>query len=145
GKAIGKFAEMVKKQGGNPKVIYDLGLLPWAKFRVLVNSDRQGYVQSIDTRRIGLCAVELGAGRKRLDDPIDHGVGMLIKKKVGDSIGKGEALAIVFANNLKKARQASHEIRGSYKITKSRAHRLKKVLMVVDEKGSRTLRSKART
>ena len=145
GKAIDKFAEMVKKQGGDPKVIYDFGLLPWAKFRLLVNSDRRGYVQSIDTRKIGLCAVRLGAGREKLGDPIDHGAGMLIKKKVGDSVNTGEALAIVFANNLKKARQASQQIRESYEITKRRTRRLKKVLMVVDEKGSRTLRSKTRT
>jgi pyrimidine-nucleoside phosphorylase len=145
GKAIDKFAQMVKKQGGNPKVIYDFGLLPWAKFRLLVNSDRQGYVQSIDTRQIGLCAVRLGAGREKLDSPIDHGVGMLIKKKMGDSVGKGEALAIVFANDLKKARQASLEIRDAYKITKRKARRLKKILMVVDERGPRTLKSKTRT
>jgi pyrimidine-nucleoside phosphorylase len=145
GKAIDKFAQMVKKQGGNPKVVYDFGLLPWAKFRLLVNSDRQGYVQSIDTRRIGLCAVELGAGRKKLDDPIDHGVGMLIKKKVGDPVSTGEALAIVFAGNLKKARQASQEIREAYKITRQKARRLKKILMAVDERGSRPLRRRTRT
>jgi len=145
GKAIDKFAEMVKKQGGNPKVVYDFGLLPWAKFRVLVSSKSQGYVQSIDTRRIGLCAVELGAGRQKLDHPIDHGVGMLIKKKVGDPISAGEALAIVFANNLKKARQASHEIRGAYTITQRKTRRLKKVLSIVDERGFRPLKSKTRT
>jgi pyrimidine-nucleoside phosphorylase len=144
GKAIDKFAEMVKRQGGNPKVVYNFGLLPWAKFRVLVNSKSQGYVQSIDTRRIGLCAVELGAGRQKLDDPINHGVGMLIKKKVGDPVFTGEALAIVFAANLKKARQASHEIREAYKITKQKARRLTKILMVFDERGSRPLRSNTR-
>ena len=82
GKAIDKFVEMVKRQGGDPKVIYDFGLLPWAKFRLLVNSDRRGYVQSIDTRKIGLCAVRLGSGREKLESQIDHGAGMLIKKKV---------------------------------------------------------------
>jgi pyrimidine-nucleoside phosphorylase len=145
GKAIDKFAEMVKKQGGNPKVIYDFGLLPWARFRMLVNSDRQGYVQDIDTRGIGLCAVRLGAGREKLDSPIDRGAGMLIKKKVGDSVITGEALAIVFANNLKKARQASHEIKEAYKITRRRTRRLKKVLLIVDERGSRPLRLRTRT
>ena len=80
-----------------------------------------------------------------MDSPIDRGAGMLIKKRVGDSISTGEALAIVFANNLKKARQASHEIRESYKITKRRTRRLKKVLSIVDERDSRPLRSKSRT
>jgi thymidine phosphorylase len=68
-----------------------------------------------------------------------------VKKKVGDSVEKGEALAIVFANDLKKARQASHQIREAYKIKKEKRPRLKKMLMVVDERGSRPLKSKTRT
>jgi hypothetical protein len=54
-------------------------------------------------------------------------------------------LAIVFANDLKKARQASHQIREAYKIKKEKRPRLKKMLMVVDERGSRPLKSKTRT
>lgn len=139
GKALEKFREMIKRQGGHPRVLDDYRLLPWAKYKLLVNSDRQGYVQSIDTRKIGLCAMKLGAGREKMDSPIDPGVGMLIKKKVGDPVRKGEALAVVFANNLKKARQASQEIRPGYQITKRKTSRLKKILFFVDEKGTRKL------
>lgn len=131
GKALDKFREMIKRQGGDPKVVDDFGLLPWVKFKLLVNSNREGYVQSIDTRKIGLCAVKLGAGRERMDSSIDPGVGMLIKKKVGDSIKKGDALAVVYANNLKKARQASQEIRQAYQITKRKTSRLKKIESVL--------------
>ncbi len=131
GKALDKFREMIKRQRGDPKVVDDFGLLPWVKFKLLVNSNREGYVQSIDTRKIGLCAVKLGAGRERMDSSIDPGVGMLIKKKVGDSIKKGDALAVVYANNLKKARQASQEIRQAYQITKRKTSRLKKIESVL--------------
>ena len=131
GKALDKFREMIKRQGGDPKVVDDFGLLPWVKFKLLVNSNREGHVQSIDTRKIGLCAVKLGAGRERMDSSIDPGVGMLIKKKVGDSIKKGDALAVVYANNLKKARQASQEIRQAYQITKRKTSRLKKIESVL--------------
>jgi len=140
GKAIDKFAEMAKKQGGNPKVIYDFGVLPWAKYKLLVNSDSQGFVQSVDTRKIGLCAVKLGAGREKMDSLIDPGVGMLIKKKVGDSVRKSEPLAVVFANNLQKAVQASQEIKQAYQIKRSKRNSLKKVLLIVDEKGVRKLK-----
>jgi len=139
GKALEKLREMIKRQGGHPKVLDDYRLLPWAKYKLLVNSDRQGYVQSIDTRKIGLCAMKLGAGREKMDSPIDPGVGMLIKKKVGDPVRRGEALAVVFANNLKKARQASQEIRPGYQITKRKTSRLKKILFFVDKKGTRKL------
>ncbi len=136
GKALDKFRDMIKKQGGKPEVTDDFGLLPWAKFRLLVSSKREGFVQSIDTRRIGLAAMELGAGREKLDSPIDHGVGFLIKKKVGDSIGRNEALAVIYANDLKKARQACGEIREAYCVGRTKSRRLKKVLQVVDEKGA---------
>lgn len=137
GKALDKFEEMIKKQGGNPKVLFDFGLFPWVKFKLWVNSNREGYVQSIDTRKIGLSAMRLGAGREKMDSPIDPGVGFLIKKKVGDSVRKREPLAVVFANKLKKARQACSEIRQAYQITKRKTPRLKKILLIVDENGTR--------
>ena len=141
GKALQKFCEMIKRQGGNSKVVDDFGLLPWAKYRVLISSNREGYVQSIDTRKIGLCAVKLGAGREKMDSPIDQGVGMLIKKKVGDSVRKGEPLAVIYANNLKKARQACHEIRQVYQIGRRKTRKLKKILFIVDEKGTKKFKS----
>ncbi|NIM98841.1 MAG: thymidine phosphorylase [candidate division Zixibacteria bacterium] len=141
GKALSKFQQMVKVQGGNPKVVDDFGLLPWARFRLLISSRREGYVHSVDTRKIGLCGVTLGAGREKLDSPIDPSVGMLIKKKVGDSVKRNEPLAVVFANSLKKARLACQEIRQAYGIKKARSRRLKKVLLVVDEKGPRKPKS----
>jgi pyrimidine-nucleoside phosphorylase len=131
GKALDKFREMIKKQGGKPDVTDDFGLLPWGKFRLLVSSKREGYINSIDTRKIGLTAVYLGAGREKLDSSVDHGVGFLIKKKVGDSVEKNEGLAVVYANDLKKARFASEEIRQAYQIGKTKTRRLKKILQVV--------------
>jgi len=141
GKALQKFCEMIRRQGGNSKVVDDFGLLPWAKYRVLISSRREGYVQSIDTRKIGLCVVKLGAGREKMDSPIDPGVGMLIKKKVEDSVRKGEPLAVIYANNLKKARQACHEIRQVYQIGRRKTRKLKKILFFVDEKGTKKFKS----
>jgi pyrimidine-nucleoside phosphorylase len=140
GEALSKFQQMVERQGGDANVVNDFGLLPWAKFRLLVTSKSEGYVHSIDTRRIGLCAVTLGAGREKLDSSIDPGVGLLIKKKVGDPVAKGDALAVIYANNLKKARTASGEVREAYRIGRARSHRLKKILQVVDERGARPVR-----
>ena len=137
GAAIDRFREMVKKQGGNPEAADDFGLLPWAKFRLVTASRRDGYVQAIDTRRIGLAVMELGAGREKLDSPIDPGVGLLIKKKVGDQVEKNDALAVIYANSLKKAKQASQEIREAYQIGNKKARSLKKILLVVDQRGAR--------
>ncbi len=138
GEALLKFREMIEKQGGDPRVIHDFSLLPWAKFKSLVTSHKDGYVQSIDTERIGLCAMKLGAGREKSDDLIDPGAGILVKKKVGDAVNKGEPLAVVFANNLKRIKEASQRIRGSYDIQRRKTSRLKKVLVFVDERSQIT-------
>ena len=137
GKALDKFRQMVKKQGGNPKVVDDYRLLPWAKHKIPVESDQPRYVKSIDTLKIGLSAQKLGAGRERLDSKIDFGVGFLIKKKVGDQVKKGENLAVVFCNDLKKGKLAKQEIKEAYQISKKRTNRLKKILYLIDEKGIR--------
>ncbi|MCK4404491.1 MAG: thymidine phosphorylase [candidate division Zixibacteria bacterium] len=139
GQALKKFREMITKQGGNLKVLDDYRLLPWGKHKLVVNSDKDGYVQSIDTRKIGLSAMRLGAGREKMDSPIDPGVGFLIKKKVGDTVKKGETLALVFANNINKGKLAGKEIKEAYRIGKRKTSRLKKILLFVDEKGARKL------
>jgi pyrimidine-nucleoside phosphorylase len=139
GKALDKFKQMVKRQGGNPKVVDDYRLLPWAKYKLTVESEQTGYVKSIDTLKIGLSAVKLGAGRERLDSEIDPGVGFLIKKKVGDLVKKGENLAVVFCNHLREGKRAKLEIKGAYQIGKGKTKRLKEILYLVDERGTRKL------
>lgn len=141
GQALEKFREMIKGQGGDPRVLDDYRLLPWAKHKLIVGSEKGGYVQSINTRKIGLCAVKLGAGREKLDSRIDPGVGLLIKKKVGDTIKKGETVAVIFTNNISRGKLAGKEIEEAYRIGKRKTNRLKKVLLIVDEKGTKKLKS----
>ncbi len=137
GKALDKFKQMVKRQGGNPKVVDDYRLLPWAKYKLTVQSEQTGYAKSIDTLRIGLCAQNLGAGRERLDSEIGPGEGFLIKKKVGDLVKKGENLAVIFCNHLREGKRAKLEIQGAYQIGKGKMKRLKKILFLVGGKGTR--------
>jgi pyrimidine-nucleoside phosphorylase len=141
GQALEKFRQMIKSQEGNPKVLEDYRLLPWAKHKLIVNADREGYVQSIDTMKIGLSAMKLGAGREKMGSEIDHGVGYLIKKKVGDFMRKDEPLAVVFANDVNKGRLASQEISRAYQITERKTSKLKKILFFVDEKGIKQILS----
>ncbi|MFQ6031563.1 MAG: thymidine phosphorylase [Candidatus Zixiibacteriota bacterium] len=134
GKALDKFKQMVKKQGGNPRVVDNYRLLRWAKHKIAVESDQTGYVKSINTLKIGLLATKLGVGRERLGSKVDPGVGFLIKKKVGDRVKKDENLAVVFSNDPKKGKWAKQEIKEAYRISKRRTDKLKKILYLVDEK-----------
>jgi pyrimidine-nucleoside phosphorylase len=135
GKALDKFKQMVRKQGGDSRAVDDYRLFPWAKHKITVESDQAGYVKSINTLKIGLSGVKLGAGRENLDSQIDPGAGFLIKKKVGDRVNKGENLAMIFCNDLKKGKLAKREVQEAYQLSRKRTNRLKKVLYLIDEKG----------
>lgn len=65
---------------------------------VAVKSDSSGYVKHLNALEIGLCAMRLGAGRATKDDTIDHNVGIVLNKKVGDKVEAGEALAYLYTN-----------------------------------------------
>ncbi|NLM26037.1 MAG: pyrimidine-nucleoside phosphorylase [Firmicutes bacterium] len=93
-----KFGEMIAYQGGNAKVIEDLGLLPKAKRQIAIVSQQTGYINSINALEIGKAAMTLGAGRQKQDQSIDLAVGIELKKKVGDYVETGDILGFIHAN-----------------------------------------------
>jgi pyrimidine-nucleoside phosphorylase len=97
GKAYEKFLEIVKRQGGDISVLEQPERYPRALPGKDLLSTTAGYVGSFDTMRIGLLAIELGAGRKKVDDTIEPGAGIHLKRKVGENVGRGEVLATVHA------------------------------------------------
>ena len=94
GAAWAKFQEMVAAQGG------DLSRpLPRARFQTPAAAARGGYVQAIDSERIGWAAIALGAGRRVASDAVDHAVGFTGLAKVGDRVEPGHVLALVHHNS----------------------------------------------
>lgn len=134
GKALEKFKQMLQNQGGDTRIVEDYSLLPEAKFRLEVKAPKSGYVQSINTFEIGMIALELGAGRKTKETKIDYGVGLLIKKKVGNLVKKGEALAIVLANDREKGEEAVKNLLNAFQIGPQKRKKLKKILYYLDSK-----------
>jgi pyrimidine-nucleoside phosphorylase len=139
GEGLDKFRQLISLQGGNPEVIEDYSLFPKTNYQIEVKSEGEGYVNSIETKEIGLAAVELGAGREKLDSDVDLDVAILIKKKIGDPVKKNEDLAKILANDFEKGKRAEQRIKKAYGITRHKTRRLKKVLSLVDEKGVREL------
>ena len=99
GKAIDKMKEFIEAQGGNPNVVDDYSLLPMAKKTIPVHSPQNGYIERIEAEGLGTLAMVLGAGRAKKTDTIDHGVGILLHKKVGDYVNTGDTLATLYVNN----------------------------------------------
>lgn len=98
GQALEKFKEFIKIQKGNPKVVNSTELLPRAKKKVVINSRKEGYLKKMVADEIGICAMILGAGRENKDSKIDLSAGILLNKKVGDYVKKGEKLAVFYTN-----------------------------------------------
>ena len=101
GKALEKFIKMIEYQNGNPKVVDDYTILGTAKNVYQIKADRCGYINSIETRTMGIISCMLGAGRMRTEDKIDYTAGIKIYNKVGDYVNKGDILFELNYNNAK--------------------------------------------
>lgn len=115
--ALKKLKEFVASQGGNPEQVENTELLPKAKHIVEVKSEEEGYVSKIDSQRIGLIAMELGAGRATKEDNVDLAVGIVLNKKRKDKVSKGDILAYIHSNDESKIENAAKNIIESYHIT----------------------------
>ncbi len=106
GKALDKFKELIKEQGGDPEIVnnYDLFALP--QYKVECESKKSGYVQNIDAYKIAYACKILGAGRDTKADPIDYSVGIFINKKSGEGVNKGDILYTIYSNNPEKTKLA---------------------------------------
>jgi len=113
GRAWDKFVEWIVAQGGDRSMIEDPTRLPQATIVREVNSDRAGYIRSINALEVGLTSVDLGAGRAQKDDPIDYAVGIILHVKVGQSIGRGQPLFTIHANDQGKAVAAEARLRSA--------------------------------
>lgn len=92
--ALRKFGKFIQAQGGNSEIINEPALLPQPNEIIAVKSDRAGYISRLDALEIGMATKLLGAGRNTKDDPIDPSIGILLQKKTGDRVQKGDTLAI---------------------------------------------------
>lgn len=99
GSALNKLREMITAQGGNADVIDNSGAFKLPKFYVDIISERDGYISRTDAERVGIASVILGAGREKKGDPIDPSAGIILKKKTGDSVSKGDVLATFYTDD----------------------------------------------
>lgn len=99
GTALAKLTEMVVAQGGNAKYISCTDNFNKAKYVYRVLSENTGYIQCVNAEAYGLASLNLGAGRSKIEDAIDYTAGILLKKKTGDFVQKGEEIAILYAND----------------------------------------------
>ena len=98
GEGLKKLAELVESQGGDPSYIYHPEKFPLSKTQKEIIAEKDGYVRRIDSLSIGVSAMKLGAGRETMEQSIDMSAGIVLRKKVGDQVKKGDVLAIAHTN-----------------------------------------------
>lgn len=117
GKALDVLREIITNQGGNPGVIDDYSLFGKASIITEVRAAESGYIESIKTDDIGIASMVLGGGREKKEDQIDYNAGLILCKKTGDSVQKGDIIAEIHTNRQDKVEEARKIINGAYKIS----------------------------
>jgi len=116
GDAYNKFIEMVEYQGGNSQDIENYNKLHKPKFSNSLKAEESGYIQSIDTYKIGLSTIELGCGRKKTTDNVDSTAGIQFYKKIGDKINVGDIVLEYFNSDENKLLAAKMLLKDCYQI-----------------------------
>jgi len=131
GKALEKFKQLVTNQGGNVKYIEDTNLFEKAKYEEIVNAEEKGYIQKIDAGEIGRIVCNLGAGRLTKEDTIDMTAGIIMHKKVGDYVEKGEKIITIYANNTEKIQKAKEEINNIIEISTEKLEKIPSIIEII--------------
>ena len=132
-KALKKFAEFIENQGGNREEILHPDMLPKARYVIPVLAEEEGCIERILAQDIGISCMTLGGGRENKESTIDHGVGIILTKKISDTVKKGETLALIHANSKEKAVLASNLVKNAYQIAKEPAKKAPMVKCIIRE------------
>lgn len=101
GKALNKFKTFLSNQGGDDSIVHSPEKLPSAKYQVEFKAKKDGFITEIIANEIGVASMMLGAGRQTKEDDIDLGVGIVLNKKVGEHVEKGENILTIHTNTKK--------------------------------------------
>jgi pyrimidine-nucleoside phosphorylase len=110
GGGLTKFRTLIEAQGGDVSMVDDPGKLPKASIVETLTAIHTGYVEQLNALHVGIASVDLGAGRERKEDGIDHAVGLIVHKKVGDQITVGDPTFTLHANDRTKLEQAKRRL-----------------------------------
>lgn len=115
-----KLAQMIEEQGGDRNVINDYSLFESAenKLEITLDNKEEQFIEKIDALAIGEAAMLVGAGRQTKDDVIDHSVGIILKKKVGDKLKPNEVIATLYYNDTNPT-ESINKIKNAYKLSKA--------------------------
>ena len=116
GSALEKFKVFLSSQGGDSSIVDHPSKMPQAKFTFELEAKEDGYVAEIVADEVGTAAMLLGAGRATKESTIDLAVGLVLRKKIGDQVKKGESLVTIYSN-FEKVDEVIQKLNENIKIT----------------------------
>jgi pyrimidine-nucleoside phosphorylase len=134
GKALECLQSNIEAQGGDPRVCDAPGdFLPLVSESVKVESPRSGFITNVDTTEIGHAIAAIGGGRVRIEDTVDPTVGFTSELKLGDQIGAGEAIGMVYCADAAAAAKAARRIQAAYHVSDEPSAELKLVKEIINK------------
>lgn len=131
GSALKKFADMIHAQGGDERYIYNTELFDKPEYNKVWISDKDCYIEKMNTEMCGRTAVILGAGREVKDSPIDFTAGIMFYKKTGDYVKKGEKIAEVFSSDKDKLEAGFESLKAAYTVGDKKVKKMKEIIAYV--------------
>jgi pyrimidine-nucleoside phosphorylase len=129
GSALSTFRRMVEAQGGDARVVDDPARLPQSRARLVVPAPKSGYIGSVDAYALGLLAIELGAGRTRADQRIDHAAGFELAVSVGQPIARGAPLLTIHAASRALCQRVAARAAAAFQVTAKRPRRRRPLIL----------------
>ncbi len=139
GKAFETFKILVREQGGDVNCVEDTDLLTHSKDIYELKSDRTGYINKIDAEEVGLASLILGAGKETKDSIIDHSVGIVLNKKMGDHVQTDDTLAYIYYNDNQKKENAVKKLKSAYLIGETAKPKQPLIFGMVNKEGIKRL------
>ena len=132
GAGLETFKRVIEAQGGDPRVCDDTRLLPHAAKRREIRAEAGGYLSRAGCRALGEASMLLGAGRDRVADAVDPGVGIVLGRKVGDAVDRGDVLATLHYNDEARLDRALARVDGAFVVSADPVVRPPLVLKVIE-------------
>lgn len=139
GKAFEAFKILVREQGGDVDCVEDTDLLPRSQNIYELKSDRTGYINGINAEKVGLASLVLGAGKETKDSIIDHSVGIVLNKKIGDYVQTDDILAYIHFNDNEKKENAVKKLKSAYLIEETAKPKQPLIFGMVNKGGIKRL------
>jgi len=131
GKAYDKWVEMVSSQGGDPDSILRDDFT-YTEYTCFIKAEKDGYLYGYDTYKVGVGVSMLGAGREKIEDKIDHKVGIILHKKVGDRVRKGEIIMEIHYTDKEKLERAIPVLESSFTLSESKPEKKPLIFEIIE-------------